>query len=77
MDGLEESTGNGKRASVLSGRVKDIIQTCSKSLALSTPLRLHPEFGGPTGGSMIQAESPPVEDYPPSSPVEPEAGGGT
>jgi len=30
-----------------------------------------------TGGSMVEADSPPVAEVPPSSPVEPEAGGGT
>ena len=32
---------------------------------------------GPTGGSEVHADSPPVAMFPPSSPVEPEAGGGT
>jgi len=32
---------------------------------------------GPTGGSMGEADSPPVATIPPSGPVEPEAGGGT
>lgn len=35
------------------------------------------KYVGPTGGETVSPELPPVAMFPPSSPVEPEAGGGT